>query len=79
MPGISFENTAIAFAYKDNRALFRAWLLFTLLSSPLLVSLANLFLKLALRLHLPVAWLVRPTVYQHFVGGETLAECTPTV
>ncbi|MBE0641120.1 MAG: hypothetical protein IH599_03740 [Bacteroidales bacterium] len=79
MPGISFENTAIAFAYKDNNALRRAWLLFTLLASPLLVKMANTMLQVALRLHLPVGWIVRPTVYRHFVGGETLTECEPAV
>lgn len=79
MPGISFDNTAIAFAYKDNNALRRAWLLFSLLASPILVKMANAFLQVALKLGLPVGWIVRPTVYRHFVGGETLSECEAAV
>lgn len=79
MPGLSFDNTAIAFAYKDKAALRRAYLLFKLLSSPVLVTMANSIFKLASRIGLPVAWVVKPTVYKHFVGGESIEECKPTV
>lgn len=79
MPGISFDDTAIAFAYKDERALRRAFLLFSMLSSPILVKAANVLLRIALRLGIPVGWIVKPTVYRHFVGGESLEQCKPTV
>ncbi len=79
MSEISFENTAIAFAYKDDRALQRAYFLFRLLASPALVGISNGLFRISHRLHLPLGWIVKPTVYRHFVGGETLEECNPTV
>lgn len=76
---ISFENTAIAFAYKDDKALRRAYLLFSLLASPTLVGISNGLFRISHRLGIPLGWIVKPTVYRHFVGGETLEECAPTV
>jgi proline dehydrogenase len=33
----------------------------------------------ALALHLPVEWLVKRTIFRQFCGGETIAECGPTI
>jgi len=79
MSEISFENTAIAFAYKDERALRRAWWLFSMLAVPLLVRIGKHLIQFAFRLGLPINWAVKPTVYKHFVGGESLSDCQPVV
>ena len=30
-------------------------------------------------MRIPVGWAIRPTVYSHFCGGETISECEKTV
>jgi proline dehydrogenase len=76
---LSFENTEIAFRYKTNHDLSRARLLFSTIANPFLVKAGKSLTYLALNLHLPVAWAIKPTLYKHFVGGETLDECEKTV
>jgi proline dehydrogenase len=76
---ISFDNTEIAFKAKTDKDLARAYFLFKVLGIPSVVRFGNQMVGLALRLGLPVNWLVKPTVYRHFVGGETLNDCEPSV
>jgi len=76
---LSFENTEIAFRYKSNSDLSRARILFSAISNPGLVQVGKSLTYLALKLHLPIAWAIKPTLYKHFVGGETLDECEKTV
>jgi len=76
---LSFENTEIAFRYKTNSDLTRARILFTTIANPFLVKLGKSLTYFALRMKIPVAWAIKPTLYKHFVGGETLAECEKTV
>ena len=76
---LSFENTKIAFRYKTNADLMRAYWLFRIISSNLLVKAGKTFTNVVLGMHLPVAWAIKPTLYKHFVGGETIEECESTV
>jgi len=76
---LSFDNTEIAFRYKTNADLTRAYWLFRLISSNLLVTIGKTFTNAALGVHLPIAWAIKPTLYKHFVGGETIGECAPKV
>jgi proline dehydrogenase len=76
---IDFNNTEIAFAGKSDKDLRRARFLFKTIASPLVVKTGNYFATLAMKLRLPIAWAVKPTLYQQFVGGETIEECLPTV
>jgi proline dehydrogenase len=39
----------------------------------------SFFLKIALAFRFPISWIVKPTIFSHFVGGESLKECIPTV
>jgi proline dehydrogenase len=75
----SFNNTEIAFAWRTNNELRKAQLLFKTISWPTLVSIGSFSLKIALAIRFPIAWLVKPTIFSHFVGGENLNECKPTV
>jgi proline dehydrogenase len=34
---------------------------------------------LAIAIHLPIGWALKPTLYKHFVGGETILDCVPAV
>ncbi len=76
---ISFENTQIAFQSKGDYDLKRSYLLFKTLAHNSLVRLGGSLTQGALRLHIPVDWIVKPTIYKQFVGGETIQECLPTV
>jgi proline dehydrogenase len=75
----SFENTEIAFRYKTDADLSRARLLFKTIASPGLVKAGKSITNFALKMHLPIAWAIKPTLYKHFVGGESLQECEKTV
>lgn len=74
-----FSNTARAFAHLSDHELRRALLLFRAVGSPAAVKAGKHLLRLALALRLPVAWALRPTVFSHFCGGETIAESEATV
>ncbi len=76
---LSFENTQIAFRYKSNSDLSRARMLFGTIANPGLVKVGKSLTYFALKLNLPIAWVIKPTLYKHFVGGETLDECENTV
>lgn len=76
---LSFDNTKIAFRYKSNTGLTRAYWLFRLISNNLLVTAGKTFTNAALGMNLPIDWAIKPTLYKHFVGGETIDECIPTV
>ena len=76
---LSFENTEIAFSSKSDKDLKRAQFLFKMISSNLLVNTGKYLSRFAMKTHLPVAWAVKPTIYRHFVGGETIEECMPNV
>ncbi len=76
---LSFENTEVAFRYKSNSDLSRASMLFHTIANPGLVKIGKSLTYFALKIHLPIAWVIKPTLYKHFVGGETLVECEKTV
>ncbi len=76
---VSFENTEIAFKSRSDKDLKRAYLLFRLISSNILVYMGKVLSQIALKLHLPVDWAVKPTIYSHFVGGITIDECRENV
>lgn len=76
---ISFENTKIAFADRSDRELNRAYLLFKMVGSPTLVKLGKVALNISFALRLPIKGLIRKSVFNHFCGGETIAECDSTI
>lgn len=74
-----FENTEIAFKYKTDLELKKAFWLFKMVGSPLLVKAGNIFTQLALSLRIPISWAIKPTIYAHFCGGETIEESIPVI
>lgn len=71
---VSFDNTAIAFASRSNAELNKMYLLFKTMNSNALVKVGGGLLNMALNLHLPVKFIVKPTIFRHFCGGENLHE-----
>ena len=74
-----FENTEIAFAYKTNRELYKAYYLFKIVGSPWMVKAAKVITQIMLSLRLPISWAIKPTIYAHFCGGEYIPESIPVI
>ncbi len=73
-PGISFDNTEFAFAYKSGKELKKARFLFSSMGKAWLVKLGTRLTPWAIRVGLPIKGLIRNTIFAQFVGGETLEE-----
>ncbi|MCT4636676.1 MAG: proline dehydrogenase family protein [Bacteroidales bacterium] len=71
---ISLDNTQKAFRYKSDSELKRAHFLFNSLKYPVFVTVGSALVNIALKLHIPIKWAVKPFIYKHFVGGETLED-----
>lgn len=77
---ISFENTENAFAYKSNDALKKAHWLFRLMGKNWLVSAGTRLTPLAIRWRIPFTrTIIKSTIFEQFIGGETLQETKPVV
>jgi proline dehydrogenase len=72
---LDFSNTEVAFKSKSDRDLKRAYLLFKVIASPSIVRFGKWATTLALRLHLPIAGLIKATIFKQFCGGETIQDC----
>lgn len=73
-PLVSFDNTQYAFAYKSDKELKKARFLFSSMGYPVVVKLGTRLTPWAIRAGLPVKGLIRSTIFDQFVGGETLEE-----
>jgi proline dehydrogenase len=71
---VSLDNTQVAFAYKSTGELKRANFLFSVIQNSLIVSLATKCTPFLMKSGLPVNGLIRSTIFNQFVGGETLEE-----
>jgi proline dehydrogenase len=76
---VSFDDISVAFQYRSDRALQKAYLIFAAMNNNLLVSTGTSAIKTALGLKLPVTGLIKHTIFGHFCGGETIEECEATV
>lgn len=74
-----FSDTETAFRYKSTRELRKALWLFRIVGNPFMVKLGSALLRFALRIGFPVRWALKPTVFAHFCGGETINECDRTI
>ena len=76
---VSFDNTAVAFSYRSDQDLQKAYWLFKAINYPLLTKVGTKLVKIALKLKLPIQGIIRHTIFKQFCGGETIAECQPTI
>lgn len=72
---VDFNNTEVAFKPRSNRQLKKAYWLFRLVASKSMVGLGKYVTNFAMRMGLPIREAVKQTVYDQFVGGETIDEC----
>jgi len=73
-----FDNTEIAFRYRNNSELKRANFLFSSMSSQGLTNLGMALTKVAIDWRLPVQGLIKTTLFNQFCGGETMDEAAQT-
>ena len=71
---VSLDNTQVAFAYKSDAELKRANFLFSVIQNSFIVSIATKCTPFLMKSGLPVNGLIRSTIFNQFVGGETLEE-----
>jgi len=71
---LSLNNTQNAFAYKSNTDLNKAKWLFSVIQNPWIVSIGTRLTPMLMKSGLPINGLIRSTIFNQFVGGETLAE-----
>lgn len=76
---LDFNNTKIAFEAKSDSELRNAYILFNTVKYPFLVKLVKFGTNLALKIRFPLAWIVKPTLFKQFVGGETLQDCEKVI
>jgi proline dehydrogenase len=74
-----FTNTEIAFKNKSNSELKKAYNLFKMMNSNFLVKLGPKLVNLAFALRLPVKKWIKKTIFNHFVGGESLEDAQNTI
>jgi len=72
---MNFQNTEIAFQHYTNNQLRKAAILFKFITKPTLVRIGKMLYHIASKLHIPVKWALKPTLFSHFCGGETISEC----
>lgn len=71
---LSLNNTQNAFAYKSNTDLRKAKWLFSVIQNPWIVSLGTRLTPVLMKSGLPINGIIRNTIFNQFVGGETLEE-----
>ncbi|WP_174260232.1 proline dehydrogenase family protein [Spirosoma endbachense] len=76
---VSFEDTSIAFSSQSNFKLRKTYWLFALMNQGWLVNLGTFFIKIALRLHLPIKFLIKNTIFEQFCGGESIQDSEKTI
>ncbi|MEX2591467.1 MAG: proline dehydrogenase family protein [Anditalea sp.] len=78
-PDLSFENIQVAFASKSDAALRKMFLIFAMMNSDMAVKWGIRIAKGALKFRLPIKGLMRKTIFGHFCGGESIAECASSI
>lgn len=73
-PNVSFEDTAVAFAYKSDGDLRKANFIFSLVNHPWISFLATGFTKMAFKAGLPIDGIIKKTAFEHFCGGESIEQ-----
>lgn len=78
-PTNTFNNTAVAFQAKSDKALRKANWMFSVVNHPYISKIATASVKVALSLGLPIKGIIKNTVFEHFCGGENIEESLKTV
>lgn len=74
-----FDDTEHAFAYKSNLELKKAYWLFKMMKFNWLISMGSGIILTAIRWKLPIKGILKSTLFEQFVGGETLEDATKAI
>ncbi len=74
-----FKDSEIAFSSKSIKELKRAFWLFKTIQFPIIVNLGNKILTFAIFVKFPIKWIIKPSIFMHFCGGETISACNKTI
>lgn len=74
---IDIEDTQKAFLYKNDSSLKKARLLFSLMTIAPLVKIGTRITPFLIKSGLPVKKLIKNTLFEQFVGGESLQDTIP--
>jgi len=69
-----FTDTKVAYHIKTDKELKRALLLFRLMKNPVFSKIGVRSLRLMMKMGIPIEGIVKATLFNHFIGGETLQE-----
>ena len=73
---LNFEDTEKAFAYKTDSQLKKAKFLFSAMQFSPLVKIGSRLTPWAIKIGLPVKGIIKHTLFEQFVGGESLEDTT---
>ncbi|MCX2452029.1 proline dehydrogenase family protein [Pedobacter sp. PLR] len=76
---LNFDNTEVAFRNKSNSDLNAGYWLFKVISSNFLTKVGPPITNFFLNIGLPIKSIIKATIFKHFCGGETIAECEHTI
>jgi proline dehydrogenase len=76
---LNFDDTEVAFRNKSNTDLNSAYWLFKIISSNFLTKIGPPITNFFLNAGFPVKGIIKATIFKHFCGGETIAECENTI
>ncbi|WP_316823546.1 proline dehydrogenase family protein [Pedobacter gandavensis] len=76
---LNFDNTEVAFRNKSNSELNAGYWLFKVISSNFLTKVGPPITNFFLNIGLPIKSIIKATIFKHFCGGETIAECEHTI
>jgi len=71
---LSFDNTQIAFQYRNNKDLKLAHFLFNSMSSPIITKIGMTVAKYTMQWNLPFDGIIKNTIFKQFCGGQALSE-----
>ena len=76
---LEFNNTKIAFSYRSNFDLKRAYFLFKLLSLGFMSRFGRKLLKTLVWMNFPIDSIIKKTVYAQFCGGTDILDCVEVI
>ena len=74
-----FNDTETAFKLKSKINLYNAKILFVVITKKILVSILTKSTLYLLKFKIPIKWVLKGTIYNHFCGGINYDECNKTI
>lgn len=75
----NFDNTEIAFRYKNNAELKKAFWLFKIIGSNFLTKIGPPITNFFLNVGLPIKGIIKSTIFKQFCGGENIKDCDQAI